>query len=142
VPSSIVRPALPLPTVLLDLGAMLCLKTRIAFGLPFEASFDLPPRSPPPPPDPPPCVKSPLIVSWGIPVARNCSRGPELDALPPPVIVRSLHCAFPTSIVTVTPTVVIVTSSPGPGTTPPDHVPGLLQLPVAIASNPEAATLT
>jgi hypothetical protein len=45
-------------------------------------------------------------------------------------------------MVTVTPSVAIVTSSAGPGTTPPAHVPGLLQFPVAIASNPEERMFT
>jgi hypothetical protein len=46
------------------------------------------------------------------------------------------------SIVTTTPVVAIVTSSAGPGTTPPAHVAGVLQLPLAIASKPDARMFT
>jgi hypothetical protein len=139
VPSFIFNPALPLPVALLVVVLTPPLRTSAAPAFPFELSFARPPC---PAPDPPLIFRRPLTVSWGVPVEAKRSVGPELAAEPEPVNVSPAHWAPGISIVTVTPGVVIVTSSGGPGTTPPAHVPGLLQFPVAIASNPEARMFT
>ena len=87
---------------------------------------------------PPRCEPSrcpPNQTSASVAAAWNWSSGPEAAAEPLPVIVRPLHWAFGMSIVTVTPRVDMDTLSDAPGTVPPVHVAGLLQLPLCPASN-------